>query len=171
MESMGWKLLLHCLPFPPRDIGYDVPVFPICFRLSIPSFNQHVGWLPGGIQHFTGSFDSSYWKCVRIDQAYLSQYRCLVPVNTLTGYLSVFKLDNHDNGNFHPFAGGGDAGQHPWHFDRMGKLMDQFVNQAVFSDRAGDALEGRVRWMMRDEIGPEKWRTALNPTSPVITGT
>ena len=62
----------------------------------------------------------------------------MVPIDALTGDLSVFKLHNHDYGNFDPFARRRYAGENPRHLDRVGKLVNQFVHYAVISNRASD---------------------------------
>jgi hypothetical protein len=45
--------------------------------------------------------------------------------------------------------------------------MNQFVYYPVFSDRASDAHESGVRWMMRDEISAVK---TTNCTKTDVTG-
>ena len=75
----------------------------------------------------------------------------MVPVDALTGDLAVFKLHNHDDGNFDPFARRRYAGENPRHLDCVGKLVNQFVHYAVISNRASDRYDFGVRWMTGEE--------------------
>src|SRR5262249_37423392 len=104
--------------------------------LPPPPLDYPVGWFLCGVGDFAGGFDPRRGKLPRIDQADLRKYGGLVPVDTLTSDLSVFKLHNHDNGNFDPFARGRYTGEDPRHLDRVGKLVNQFIYYAVVPDRA-----------------------------------
>ena len=69
------------------------------------------------------------------------------------GDLSIFELDNHDDGNFDSPARGPYTGKNPWHLDRVGKLVNQFVDDAVFSDCTCDRYDLAVGRLTRNEIG------------------
>src|SRR5262245_64322863 len=81
----------------------------------------------------------------------------------LPGDLSIFELDDHDDGDFDSPTRGWYAWKHPWHLDRVGKLVNQFIDNAIFSNCPCDRHDFRVRRLTRNEIGAVKMADFIIP--------